>query len=78
MSLRRFVGSVDWLRVVHVGATLARALREDRQLQADDATARGSAERLIGLGERIARESVGCNGTADCACVVCAERGTKR
>jgi hypothetical protein len=74
MSLVRILRGVDWPRVLHFGAVFVRALSEDPRLSADDQNARSAAERLRGLGERAARESVGCTGDKSCRCAVCKER----
>lgn len=75
MNLKAFVRSVDWPRVIHMAATFARALSEDPDLASDDQRARASAEKFRKLGERIARQSVGCTGGTGCACPVCQEMG---
>jgi hypothetical protein len=77
-KLALFVRSVDWPRVLHMGGTFLRALSEDPKLAADDATARGMAEKLRKVGEQAARQSSGCTGSSDCKCVVCRELGCVR
>lgn len=67
------LGRVDWLRVIHRGAVLFRALRGDADAAADDATERARAGKLRSTVDGVARAAVGCLAPAPCGCPICSE-----
>lgn len=64
---------VDWLRIVHRGATLLRSIRGDREVDEDHATERGRAATLKETLNDVARHAVGCKKPAACDCPICRE-----
>ena len=63
--------SVDWLRLAQRGTTLARALLEDPDLEADTTREKIRAGKVRATIDQVGRAVVGCLNTQDCDCPIC-------
>ena len=69
---------IDWLRVLHRGSALLRALRGDAEIGSDTAREQGRAAQVRKTINDTARAVVGCRGRGtDCDCPVCSEEKAK-
>lgn len=73
----RWAKRQDWVRIVHVGATFVRALRDDPAVATDAQREHARADQMKRLFNSIARAAVGCarlrDPDAGCACQICME-----
>ncbi len=69
-ELRKQLRDVDWVLVLHRGATLVRMLRGDRSqdVDADTTVEKRRALTMRGTVDGIARAFVGCTRRDDCDC----------
>lgn len=73
-ATKEFLRKVDWLRAISRLSTLARALRDDRKLDADHNTERVRAKRLRKSVDSMTRNAMGCLAPKNCDCPLCREQ----